>query len=94
MPVRLLELCGQIGKGGCMLWKSMHELLYIVQTTTPIMISFLPTCSVFMVEPDAFPYAGCANDSAWTCYFEPLTNCSYVEHVLPLLAHDRNQSGM
>lgn len=39
---------------------------------------------VFMVEPATFPYSGC-NDTSWTCYFEPLTNCSYEEHVVPLL---------
>lgn len=48
---------------------------------------------VFMVEPNYFPYAGCANDSSWTCYFEPLTNCSYERHVLPLLERNRSVSG-
>lgn len=39
---------------------------------------------VFMINPELFPYSGC-NDGRWTCYFEPLTNCSYEEHVVPLL---------
>lgn len=39
---------------------------------------------VFILNPDAFPYAGC-NGTSWTCYFEPLTNCSYNAHVTTLL---------
>lgn len=52
---------------------------------------FLIMTSIFLPEPDDFLYAGCENDTAWTCYFEPLSNCSYHTHTLPIL--DASPSG-
>ena len=48
---------------------------------------------VFIQDVSHFPYSGC-NDSSYTCYFEPITNCSYESHVLPLLeAHSNETEG-
>lgn len=48
---------------------------------------------VFIQDVSHFPYSGC-NDSSYTCYFEPITNCSYENHVLPLLeAHSNETEG-
>lgn len=36
---------------------------------------------VMIIHPSKFHFSGCANDDTWTCYFLPVSNCTYKEHV-------------
>lgn len=44
---------------------------------------------VFIRDKDFFTYSGCT-DKTWSCYFEPITNCSYEIDVLPILESHPN----
>lgn len=37
---------------------------------------------VMIIHPNKFHFSGCADDDTWTCYFLPVSNCTYEEHVV------------
>lgn len=60
-----------------------RRLLYCGQAAL-MTVPFFLFHRVYMINPDQWSYLGCESQK-WSCYFEPLTNCSYDTHVSPLV---------